>query len=75
MSVHTRQCWVELPLIDGLSARIRADQVLAIAPASAFPDQCGPGAAGGACVSVGIMLLRTTDTVDQAWQRIMGATA
>lgn len=67
--------WVSLPLIDGLSAQVRADQVVGIAPASAFADQCGPGAGDGSVVSVGNLLLRSTETVDQVWNRIVRATA
>lgn len=62
--------WVSLPLIDGLEAQVRADQVAAIAPASAFPELSGPGAADGAVVSVGVMLLRSSETVDQVRQRM-----
>jgi hypothetical protein len=66
--------WVSLPLIDGLSAQVRADQVVGIAPAAAFPDLCGPGAGDGSVVSVGNMLLRSTDTVGKVWGRIIEAT-
>ena len=66
---------MKLPLIDGLHAHVRADQVASIAPAAAFPDLCGPGAAGGSVVSVGNMLLRSTETPDEAWNRVMEATA
>ena len=48
-----RHCWVRLPLIDGLHAHVRADQV----------------------VSVGNMLLRSSETVDGVWNRIVEATA
>jgi hypothetical protein len=67
--------WVSLPLIDGLSAQVRADQVVGIAPAAAFPDLCGPSAGDGSVVAVGNMLLRSTETVDQVWNRIVRATA
>lgn len=70
-----RHCWVCLPLIDGLHAHVRADQVVAVAPAEAFPDLCAPGAGAGSVVSVGNMLLRSSETVDGVWNRIMEATA
>ena len=66
---------MQLPLIDGLHAHVRADQVVAVAPAEAFPDMCAPGAGGGSVVSVGNMLLRSSETVDAVRARIMGATA
>lgn len=70
-----RHCWLNLKLIDGLHAHVRADQVLAVAPAEAFPDQCAPGAAGGSVVSVGNMLLRAAEPVDVVMHQVIRATA
>ena len=70
-----RHCWMPLPLIDGLEANVRADQVVAVAPAEAFPDLCGPSAAGGSVVSVGNMLLRSSESVARVYQLIAAATA
>lgn len=70
-----RHCWVELPLIDGLVSHVRADQVAAVAPVEAFPELCGPGAAGGSAVAVGNMLLRSTLTPAEVRAAILLATA
>lgn len=70
-----RHSWLTLPLIDGLASRVRADQVVAVAPAEAFPELCGPGAAAGSVVSVGSMLLRSTESVDGVFRLIVNATA
>lgn len=67
--------WLALPLIDGLEARVRADRVVAVAPAEAFQDLCGPAAAGGSVVAVGNMLLRSSESVDRVTQLVVEATA
>lgn len=67
--------WIHLRLIDGMEAWVRADMVAAVASPAAFSaDQVGPGAATGAVVSVGVMLLRTEDAVASVMKRINSAT-
>ena len=73
--MSTRHCWLHLELIDGLRAHVRADQVVAIAPAEAFPDMTGPAAGGGCVVSVGNMLPRAQGTVEDVTRLVWKATA